>query len=71
MFFLKGPLRAELTASETSTIHPKVSLRVTLCGRETGKKEKEQQTIMGTGKLEDATEKWKSCGLDKRERSTC
>lgn len=41
-FFLKEPLRAEVTSlSPTSTMCLKIPLCVTLCGRETQKKEKE------------------------------
>lgn len=58
-------------SSVPSTIHPKVSLCATLCGRETQKKGKEQQTAMGTGRLENARKEWKSGSLEERERSTC
>lgn len=34
-------------------------------------KAKEQQTAMGTGRLENARKEWKSCSLEERERSTC
>jgi len=54
-----------------STTHPKVSLCATFCGRETPKKEKEQQRTRGTRRLENARKEWKSCSLEARERSTC
>lgn len=69
-FFLKEPLRAGLMSPIPATVHPKVSLCATLCGRGTQEKEKEQQTTMGSGRLEDARKEWKSCGLEERERST-
>lgn len=74
VFFLTGSLRAGLMSCVSSTGHPKVSLCVILCGKETQKKkkeEKEQQTTMGTGRLEDARKGWKSCSLEERETGTC
>lgn len=43
VFFLTGSLRAGLMSCVSSTVHPKVSLCVILCGKETQKKKKRRK----------------------------
>lgn len=43
VFFLTGSLRAGLMSCVSSTVHPKVSLCVILCGKETQKKKKKKR----------------------------